>query len=293
MKQNSRQTVSVVIAAYNRPDYLREAIKSVVAQTYPIEQIVVIDDHSSIKLQDIVDEFPNENILYFKKEKNQGVSNSRNIGIQKATGEWIAFLDDDDLFLPDKIKQNINDTSNNNNCSAVLCSYNYLETGEKGQSLSSGEVQDVDLRKGNQFCGATGLFAKREYLLKELFDESLPLGEDWDLFIRLKKHGFVYFNSDALFLYRKGHDSITNKTKTLKIDQIEPRIRSAYKHREWLGETYFRRRIAYQILASILVKKNKLAWIKKSLELAGIKATFYVLFKRVRSKLMYEKEFKL
>lgn len=293
MIQDSSHTVTVVIAAYNRPDYLREAIKSVVAQTYPIEQIVVIDDHSSVDLKKVIDEFPDENILYHKKDTNLGVSNSRNLGIKKASGKWIAFLDDDDLFLPNKIARNIEDMRNFSNCAAVLSAYNYLETGKKGQNMPTGEIQEDDLRRGNPYCGASGLFAKREFLLIDMFDENIPLGEDWDIFIRLKKYGLVYFSNEPLFLYRKGHDSITNKAKSLSIEQIEPRLRSAYKHRDWLGEKHFRRRIAYQYLASILVKQNKIVWIAKSLKAAGLMATLYVLFRRVKAKVLNEEGFKV
>jgi glycosyltransferase involved in cell wall biosynthesis len=280
-------SVSVVIATYNRPDYLRAAIKSVVDQTYVVEQIVVVDDCSSADLKSIVDEFSESNILYFRKKENKGVSNSRNIGIQKATGDWIAFLDDDDLFLASKIQQNIDDALRVDNCVAVLCSYSILETGAKRKSPASGRVQDSDLKQGNLFCGATGLFAKRECLLNELFDESLPMGEDWDIFVRLQVYGVVYFNSSSLFLYRNGgHESITSQARKLTILQMKPRIRSAYKHREWLGEIYFKRRIAYQILSYISVKDHKLAWLKESIKLAGFTATFFVLYTKLFSKSM-------
>jgi glycosyltransferase involved in cell wall biosynthesis len=290
MTQILNPTVSVIIAAYNRPEYLRDALKSVVNQTYPIHEIIVVDDCSSIQLQSVVDEFPDFDILYFKKDKNLGVSNSRNVGIQKSTGDWIAFLDDDDYFLPNKIQSNVNDIMSSNYC-AVLCSYKILETGEVlGQHVSKVVCYD-DLKKGNSLCGASGFFAKREYLVVEQFDESIPLGEDWDIYIRLMSFGDIYFNSSILFLYRKGHDSITSSAKKLRIDNIEPYTRSSYKHREWLGEKNFRRRLAYQLLGCITVKEEKLSWIMMSIKLAGLKATIFVLYKRVIAKLYGEKYF--
>lgn len=284
------EKVTVVIAAYNRPDYLRDAIRSVQEQTYPIHEVIVIDDFSTVELKSVVDEFSNLNIIYHKKDENLGVSNSRNIGISIATGDWIAFLDDDDLFLPNKIESNINDVSKGG-YGAVLCSYKILETGKVLGNKVSKVISNEDLRVGNPFCGATGLFAKRDFLLIESFDEAIPLGEDWDLFIRLMSLGTVYFNSSPLFLYRKGHDSITSSAKKLRIENIEPYTRSSYKHREWLGEKNFRRRIAYQILGYITVKENKLSWILMSLKLAGLQATLFVLYKRVVAKLSGEKYF--
>lgn len=282
--------ISVVIAAYNRPDYLRAAIISVSEQTYPIYEIIVIDDFSKTDLKSVISEFPNLNILYFKKDKNLGVSNSRNIGIKKSSGDWIAFLDDDDLFLPNKIESNIKDVLTSDYC-AVLCSYKILETGESLGNPASKIISDDDLKMGNPFCGASGLFARRDCLVLESFDEKIPLGEDWDIFIRLMSFGDIYFNSSSLFLYRKGHESITSSAKKLRIDNIEPYTRSTYKHRKWLGEKNFRIRLAYQLLGYITVKDNKLSWIILSIKLAGIQATLFVLYRRVAAKISGEKYF--
>ncbi|MEH6729403.1 MAG: glycosyltransferase [Pseudoalteromonas distincta] len=271
-------SVSVVIAAYNRPDYLRLAIESIVNQTIRVHEIIVVDDCSELDLKIIIDEFNNQNIIYLKKEANKGVSDSRNVGIKKASGKWISFLDDDDLYLPNKIESNLNDIRSNK-CAAVLCGYEILETGERSDKIKDQIITKKDLIKGNPFCGTSGLFAKKEYLENEMFDTQLPLGEDWDLFIRLTNYGIVKYNADPLYLYRKGHDSITSNAKKQTISDAKKYTLSSVKHKAWLGGANYRRRVARVYLSYIWVKKNKISWLSISVKEAGIVATIQELIK--------------
>ena len=274
---NTGNRVSVVIAAYNRPSFLREALQSIINQTVPVFEIIVIDDCSKVDLQPVISEFSEHNIIYFKKEVNLGVSNSRNQGILRASGDWVSFLDDDDVYLPHKIEYNLID-SRIENCSAILCGYQILESGEHSNFLQSQIIKKEVFKLGNPFCGTSGLFAKREFLLKEMFDESLPLGEDWDVFIRLTKYGVMYFNSVPHFLYRKGHESITTSAKKQSVNDVERYILSSRKHREWLGESNYKVRVARVYLSYIRFKNNKLSWVYHSIKAAGFKANFIVFF---------------
>ncbi|MDZ4150052.1 glycosyltransferase family 2 protein, partial [Methylicorpusculum sp.] len=93
--------ISVVIPTYNRCDFLRRALLSVVAQTLQPTEIIVVDDGSSDSTAVMIrDEFPE--IKYYRQE-NYGVSSARNLGIQHAIGDWIALLDSDDEWLPEKL----------------------------------------------------------------------------------------------------------------------------------------------------------------------------------------------
>jgi glycosyltransferase involved in cell wall biosynthesis len=94
-------TVSVIIPAYNGDRYIKEAIDSVLAQTYPNYEIIVVDDGSTDNTRSIIQSYGNK-INYISQE-NQGVAAARNRGLKLAQGEYIAFLDQDDFFLPDKL----------------------------------------------------------------------------------------------------------------------------------------------------------------------------------------------
>src|SRR5689334_19281127 len=96
---------SVVIPAYNYGRYLGRAIDSALAQTRPVDEIIVVDDGSTDNTREVAESF-GERIIYVY-QKNKGLSAARNTGIRKATGDWVAFLDADDWWHPDKIKRQL------------------------------------------------------------------------------------------------------------------------------------------------------------------------------------------
>ena len=100
--KNNQNTVSVIIPVYNRVKVIDRSINSVINQTYPINQIIVIDDGSNDGTYDLVKRnFPQVIVKY---QENKGVSNARNVGINSAKSNWIAFLDSDDEWLQHKLQ---------------------------------------------------------------------------------------------------------------------------------------------------------------------------------------------
>jgi len=97
--------VSVIIPAYNAENYIEKAIQSVLEQTYPNFEVIVIDDNSTDRTVDVVREFRDERIKLLVNEQNMGPSYSRNRGIIEAKGEWIALLDSDDWWDKDRCKR--------------------------------------------------------------------------------------------------------------------------------------------------------------------------------------------
>jgi glycosyltransferase involved in cell wall biosynthesis len=96
--------VSIVIIFYNQANYVRRALRSVIDQTFKGLDIIVVDDGSEESIEPIVRGYENTGIRFFRKE-NGGAASARNLGVQKAKGEYIAFLDGDDLFLPHHVEQ--------------------------------------------------------------------------------------------------------------------------------------------------------------------------------------------
>lgn len=95
--------VSVVIPVYNCREYVCEAIDSVLGQTYPIHEVIVVDDGSTDNLQQVLSPYLEK--IIFKRQENKGAASARNAGVKISTGDWIAFLDSDDIWLPDKISR--------------------------------------------------------------------------------------------------------------------------------------------------------------------------------------------
>lgn len=114
--------VSVVIATYRREDSLKKAIESIVNQTYKEYEIILVDDNANeewnkkvaVIVNDFQKKFPDINIQYIVNESNLGSAKTRNIGIVKSQGNYVTFLDDDDLYLPNKIERQITFMENGN-----------------------------------------------------------------------------------------------------------------------------------------------------------------------------------
>lgn len=100
--------VSIIMPSYNTAKYISDSIKSVLAQTYKNWELIIVDDCSTDNTDEIVGEFlSDERIRYLKNEKNSGAAVSRNYALREARGKWIAFLDSDDLWLPEKLEKQL------------------------------------------------------------------------------------------------------------------------------------------------------------------------------------------
>ena len=101
--------VSIIMPSYNTEDYIGESIQSVINQTYSNWELIIVDDCSNDNTDNVVKPFlADSRIKYFKNEHNSGAAVTRNKALREAKGEWIAFLDSDDLWMPEKLEKQIN-----------------------------------------------------------------------------------------------------------------------------------------------------------------------------------------
>lgn len=209
----SNPLVSVIITTYNRSKFLEQAIVSVANQTYKNIEIVVIDDGSKENYaEEICVKF--QNCTYYYKE-NGGISSARNYGVKQSKGEFIAFLDDDDLFMPHKIQKQleillIDDQYDCVHSSVLIINDNNEETG----AFLGASESKAHLRSGYVFWNALGSwcvksptpFLRKKVFNKVLFDEQLEVGEDLDFYQRLFYFYRVKYINEPLAYYR---DSVT------------------------------------------------------------------------------------
>ena len=109
--------VSVVIPTYNRPEFLGAAISSVLNQTFQDWELLVVDDASENDTEEVVDGFGDHRLRWFRHEKRIGGSAARNTGIVNSVGAYVAFLDDDDEWLPDKLRLQVELLRKESGCS--------------------------------------------------------------------------------------------------------------------------------------------------------------------------------
>ncbi|MCL5777887.1 glycosyltransferase [Limibaculum sp. FT325] len=278
--------MSVVIPTYNRPQFLREAVESVLAQTLSPREIIVVDDCSPVEVTPHLAGMPSW-VIYYRLSKNRGVSAARNKGVELATSDFVAFLDDDDVWETNYLEFQVAALAKG--AEAALCGFSFMDL-DGVNVVNATRVSQNDLRWGNKYCGATGLFARRDVLLQERWDETLRYSEDWDLFIRLSKRCDLAYSARPLFRRRFGnHESLVLAGRHADIDALERRALVLCKHREWLGEFNYRYRLASYLLTYIGAREQKMLFFKHAIRRAGIVATASVIFKKFASRLMWRR----
>lgn len=282
----SNMKISVVIITCERPDYLLSSLQSVFEQSHPPYEVIVINDCSNADYSEVLAAYSDHNINYVVLPFRSGANVARNTGVELASGDVIAFLDDDDIWLNDFLASHHQEYLRAESIGAIICGHRIMESDNVVNINEQYEVTADELRHGNRFSGMSGFSARTSVLREHAFDPQLKNGQDWDLFVRLVQHQIRFVNiQKALFLYREGTPGgITAKVKKMKVEDVTPRLQSAIKHRDWLGEKFFKKRVAEQILSFLPAKSNKLGWINKSIAHVGFTATVISLANQIRRK---------
>lgn len=189
--------VSIIIPAYNKADYTVKAVKSVLNQIYMDIECIVVDDGSTDDTYDKL--FPYMNDIKYIYQPNKGVSAARNKGIVKSTGEYIAFLDCDDMYLPKKVARCV-ETSNNFYADFIHTAAYLIDKDDK-------IIKEYKPTKGilllkNFICNSTPLMRKDIFDKVGLFDENLFTCADWDMWLRIAEKYQMYYFNEPLTYYR-------------------------------------------------------------------------------------------
>jgi GT2 family glycosyltransferase/MoaA/NifB/PqqE/SkfB family radical SAM enzyme len=182
---------SVIVPTYNRPDWLAVALKSILEQTYGNIEIVVVNDCGA-DVENIISSLnKNNNIVYIRHNRNRGLAAARNTGIRNASGQYVALLDDDDIFYPTHLETAVGELSEYQQViytDAVRATYQKTENGYKLTGKHVAYSMDYDRNKlllGNISPVNCFVFDRNLALRAGLFDESMSTLEDWDFWIRL------------------------------------------------------------------------------------------------------------
>lgn len=254
--------VSVIIPTHNRSSYLEDTIKSVINQSYTNLEILVIDDGSKSNYAEKICNRYN-NCFYFFKE-NGGLSSARNYGISKAKGEYIAFLDDDDSWLKNKLEIQVKILNDNPKTTLIHSSATVIDKfgAPTGQIIGASQHK-ANLRTGYVFWNALGVWVVKSptpLIRRKIFDdnfkfdESIKVGEDLDFYWRLFYMYKVYYIEKPLAFYRVYDDLNRLSTQKEKYFGIEWKI---YTNLIKMGITnpIIKYRIARKLLKSIVNKQ--------------------------------------
>ncbi len=205
--------ITVIIPTYNRYELLKRALLSVLAQSYKAKEIIVIDDGSTDKTSQILQDFSN---IKYINQSNSGVSSARNLGISNASCEWIAFLDSDDEWLEGKLEDQV---AFHKQESDVLMSYTdetWIRGGQSVKIPKKFKKKGIDVFAENlSFCNiapSSVLIHKSLFDSVGVFDEALEVCEDYDLWLRiLMRHKIALVNKKLITKYAGHEDQLSFK----------------------------------------------------------------------------------
>ncbi len=205
-------TVSVVIPAYNVEKYIKRAIDSVLSQTRTVDEIIVVDDGSTDRTTDLVREYGRQVKLF--SQQNAGPSAARNLGISKSSGDYLAFLDADDIWLPEKIElqlEAIHKHPGNPWCFTNLKVHNcsdgkdniHIDPETVARIVSHDTVSAFTLLKnGIDICPSVLLISRNVLIDIGCFEKALRYGEDIDLYLKTAyRHEKILFIDIPLVSY--------------------------------------------------------------------------------------------
>ncbi len=255
--------VSVIIPAYNRAQALKKAIDSVLSQTYEDFELLVVDDGSTDNTRKIVENCKKQVRYIF--QQNQGVSSARNLGIYSTSGEYVAFLDSDDLWLPEKLEQQV----------AVMSQQPDLHLCHTEEIWIRRGVRVNPKKKHKKYSGHIFLYClplcvispssvmiRRELFHKVgYFDENLPACEDYDLWLRITKDYPVHFIETPLLIKHGGHvDQLSQKywgIDRFRIQALEKLLQTESLDPEQRIQTLQELRRKCAIMANGCLKRGK------------------------------------
>jgi len=197
--------VSVIIPTFNRADFLPQAIDSVLSQSYTDFELIVVDDGSTDSTRKVLSKYSEVRCCF---QENRGVSAARNLGIKMAKGRYISFLDSDDLWLKDKLKEQIGIVRDNPEVRVSYTDEIWMRGGKRvNQGKRHRKYSGWILKKLLPLClisPSSVMIEKGVFEEVGLFDENLPVCEDYDLWLRIGSRMPIHLIEKPLIVKRGG-----------------------------------------------------------------------------------------
>ena len=268
--------VSVIIPTYNREKFVGRAIESVLNQTYKDYEIIVVDDGSMDNTKSVLAQFDNK--IQYVYQENHGISGARNRGIQESKGEYIAFLDSDDVWIPEKLTIQVDILNKNRNVGLVYSKLAILD--EKGKKCGMKPEENtgrnfLELIKIGGDIPTSAVMVRRECFDKVgLFDNTLPPMEDFDMWLRISRFYDIYEITGRILANYYWHDGQITSNKIKVYDgtvRLQKKIYRNYKDLPNVPvELLIRRIVENQYMLSKSYNDEKFYWKSLRPALAAI-----------------------
>jgi glycosyltransferase involved in cell wall biosynthesis len=229
MSPTANPLVSMIVLSYNQAQFVVETLESVKAQTYTSTQLIIVDDCSSDDSVATIERWLLENRIdctFIRHKKNEGICKSLNDALSVASAKYISMVASDDVWLPDKIAQQVEIMESQPDHVGVLYSDAvqmdehgrllpdmFIDAHRKLREMPQGQILNT-LLEGNFIPAMTTLIRRRCYDVVGLYDEQLPW-EDWDMWLRLAHHYSFLFSPTPSARYRRHEKSLSNSNQTV------------------------------------------------------------------------------
>lgn len=213
--------ISVLLPVYNCELYIREAVDSILNQTYTDFELLIIDDASSDRTVSLIESYNDSRIELIEKTLNTGYTNSLNLGLQLAKGKYIARMDGDDICLPERFAKQISFLEANSD--VIVCGswFSLIGSDRIVKVPESHEDIKVALLKGNCFAHPSVMIRKQSLeMFSIVYDVSKEPAEDYDLWARLVTKGKLYNLQEVLLDYRTHSNQVTKKHSDKQKDSV-------------------------------------------------------------------------
>lgn len=233
---SNQPLISVVMPAYNAEKTIEQSIQSVIIQTYKNWELIVIDDCSIDRTWDILCTIAklNKRIFPFKNSINSGVSVTRNSGVSRAKGEWIAFLDSDDVWASDKLEKQVDIINNKTDAALIFTGSAFINTvGESANYILHvpETISYQSLLKQN-LISCSSVLVKKELMIQYPMQHD-GMHEDYAVWLQiLRDKRFAYGINEPLLIYRLSSDSKSGDKKKAAL--------MTYKVYRYLGLNHFK-----------------------------------------------------
>ncbi len=263
---NKNNLISIVLPTYNRSKTIKKSVDSILNQTYSNFELIIVDDCSTDNTSDIINNYYDKRIKYYKFKENKGACAARNYGINKSKGDLIAFQDSDDEWLPNKLQSQyeflIKSGSDIN-----FCSFYRIINNRKKIIPSRGFIEPKNYTSSlliENFISTQTLLCKKKVFDRIMFDEGLPRFQDWDLVIRLSKEYKISFLNEPLVNVYVQKDSISkNPIKGLKsINILYKKYKEFILTDEKIKNSFDIKRVTFMFYSKCECKKELLGCLK-------------------------------
>lgn len=276
--------VSTIIPTYNAEKWIRETVDSVLAQTYSPVEIIVVDDGSKDGTRAILSTY-GDRIRVIENDINQGVSISRNIAIDNSKGDYIALLDHDDLWHPQKLEKQMSLFNSNPRLGLVYCDAYYEKGGQdRWRSFQINQpfrgITFDKLLEHNFVLCLTAVIPRRVLMQVRWFHPDLNCGEDYDLFLRIAERFPIDFVDEPLATYRVHAENYSHR-----ID---------IRYTEWIQIllSHRARRGVYGSIAMVYVRWGRDAWRSEGRFFKGLAQVLKGLVIALRDPIGFFKAFR-